>query len=322
MKKASNGPGWSKIVSDTLMKVADKDRDVVAITPAMTVGSKLEDFKKKFPDRLFDVGIAEQHATTLAGGVATQGLKPFLSIYSTFLQRGFDQVVHDICRQNLNVAFGIDRAGLVGADGETHQGVFDISFLRDLPNISIMMPKDADECQDMVYTALEHQSGPIAVRYPRGNAKSAPEERPLQKLPIGKWEVLKEGEDAVILTFGTMIDLALDAANELEKEDYSIKVVNARFIKPLDSKLLKELYKSQIPMLTLEEHALKGGFGSAVLEFFEQENKPMPYVKRMGIPDRFIEHGSVNELLEEVGLTKSGVMDQLKEMVPTKEKRA
>lgn len=322
LKKASNGPGWSKVVSDTLIKVADQDERVVAITPAMTVGSKLEDFKKKFPDRLFDVGIAEQHATTLAGGVATQGMKPFLSIYSTFLQRGFDQVVHDVCRQNLNVAFGIDRAGLVGADGETHQGVFDISFLRDLPNITIMMPKDADECQDMVYTALEHDNGPIAVRYPRGNAKEAPKERPLKKLPIGQWEVLKEGEDAIILTFGTMIDVALEAASELEQNDYTIKVVNARFIKPLDEQMLRKFAQLNIPILTIEEHALKGGFGSAVLEFYEEERRPIPYIQRMGIPDRFIEHGSVNELLEEIGLTKEGIVTKLKEMVPTKEKRA
>ncbi|GEL77377.1 1-deoxy-D-xylulose-5-phosphate synthase [Tenuibacillus multivorans] len=322
LKKASNGPGWSKIVSDTLTKVAEKDEKVVAITPAMTVGSKLEDFKKKFPDRLFDVGIAEQHATTLAGGVATQGMKPFLSIYSTFLQRGFDQVVHDVCRQNLNVAFGIDRAGLVGADGETHQGVFDISFLRDLPNMTIMMPKDANECQHMVYTALEHSDGPIAVRYPRGNAKEAPSDESLKKVPIGTWEVIREGNDAVILTFGTMIDKALETADQLEKEDVSVKVVNARFIKPLDEQMLSEIANLNLPVLTLEEHALQGGFGSAVLEFFESHNIPFPFIKRMGIPDRFIEHGSVDELLEEIGLTTEQITQTLKEMVPSKEKRA
>ncbi|TFB23849.1 1-deoxy-D-xylulose-5-phosphate synthase [Filobacillus milosensis] len=322
MKKSSSGPGWSKVVSDTLMKVAENDSDVVAITPAMTVGSKLEDFKKKFPDRLFDVGIAEQHATTLAGGVATQGLKPFLSIYSTFLQRGFDQVVHDICRQNLNVAFGIDRAGLVGADGETHQGVFDISYLRDLPNMTIMMPKDADECQDMVYTALEYKKGPIAVRYPRGNAKNAPKSDKFKKVPIGKWEIIKEGSDAVILTFGTMIDSALEASEKLEQEDISVRVVNAKFIKPLDKKMLLNIAQTNLPILTVEEHALKGGFGSAVLEFYEEENMVFPYIQRMGIPDRFIEHGSVSELLEEIGLTTDGIVNKLKDMVPTKEKRA
>ncbi|MDV2580942.1 1-deoxy-D-xylulose-5-phosphate synthase [Alkalibacillus haloalkaliphilus] len=322
VKKSSGGPGWSKVVSDTLMQVADHDEKVVAITPAMTVGSKLEDFKSKFPDRLFDVGIAEQHATTVAGGLATQGMKPFLSIYSTFLQRGFDQVVHDVCRQNLNVAFGIDRAGLVGADGETHQGVFDISFLRHLPNMTIMMPKDAQECQDMVYTSLNHQDGPIAVRYPRGNAKDHPVEGQYDMVPIGTWEVLKEGNDLVILTFGTMIEGALDAAADLEKDDISVRVVNARFIKPLDAKMLRQISQEQLPILTVEEHALQGGFGSAVLEFFEEEKGAHPFISRMGIPDRFIEHGSVDDLLEEVGLTAKHIQNEVKEIVPTKEKRA
>ncbi|WP_017186563.1 1-deoxy-D-xylulose-5-phosphate synthase [Alkalibacillus haloalkaliphilus] len=322
VKKSSGGPGWSKVVSDTLMQVADHDEEVVAITPAMTVGSKLEDFKSKFPDRLFDVGIAEQHATTVAGGLATQGMKPFLSIYSTFLQRGFDQVVHDVCRQNLNVAFGIDRAGLVGADGETHQGVFDISFLRHLPNMTIMMPKDAQECQDMVYTSLNHQDGPIAVRYPRGNAKDHPVEGQYEMVPVGTWEVLKEGNDLVILTFGTMIERAMEAAANLEKEDISVRVVNARFIKPLDANMLRQISQEHLPILTVEEHALQGGFGSAVLEFFEEEKVAYPFISRMGIPDRFIEHGSVDDLLEEVGLTAKHIQKEVKEIVPTKEKRA
>ncbi|GAA0458133.1 1-deoxy-D-xylulose-5-phosphate synthase [Alkalibacillus silvisoli] len=322
LKKSSGGPGWSKVVSDTLMQVAEQDEKVVAVTPAMTVGSKLEDFKAKFPNRLFDVGIAEQHATTVAGGLATQGMKPFLSIYSTFLQRGFDQVVHDVCRQNLNVAFGIDRAGLVGADGETHQGVFDISFLRHLPNMTIMMPKDAHECQDMVYTSLNYEEGPIAVRYPRGNANETPKPGQFEMVPIGTWEVLKEGNDLVILTFGTMIDKAMEAASQLEKEDLSIRVVNARFIKPLDYDMLRSIVNEQLPILTVEEHALQGGFGSAVLEFFEEDKLVHPYMRRMGIPDRFIEHGSVDDLLQEVGLTVDHIKNEVKEMAPTKEKRA
>ncbi|WP_188206119.1 1-deoxy-D-xylulose-5-phosphate synthase [Alkalibacillus aidingensis] len=322
LKKSSSGPAWSKVVSDTLMQVAEHDQEVVAITPAMTVGSKLEEFKKKFPDRLFDVGIAEQHATTVAGGLATQGMKPFLSIYSTFLQRGFDQVVHDICRQNLNVAFGIDRAGLVGADGETHQGVFDISFLRDLPNMTLMMPKDAQECQDMVHTSLYHNDGPIAVRFPRGNAKDHPEKGKFNPVPIGSWEVLKNGDDLVILTFGTMVERALTAAASLENYDISVRVVNARFIKPLDHQMLNQIAKENLPILTVEEHALQGGFGSAVLEYYEEQNIHAPLINRMGIPDRFIEHGSVDMLLEEVGLTVSNIENQVREMVPTKEKRA
>ena len=213
----------------------------MAITPAMPVGSKLEGFATEFPERMFDVGIAEQHATTVAAGLATQKMKPFLAIYSTFLQRAYDQVVHDICRQKLNVFIGIDRAGLVGADGETHHGVFDIAFLRHLPNMVLMMPKDENEGQHMVYTAIQYDDGPIAMRFPRGNGLGVPLDETFEEIPIGTWEVLKEGRDAVILTFGTTIPMAMKAANLLEKQGCSVKVVNARFIKPLDSKLLTDL---------------------------------------------------------------------------------
>ncbi|WP_411953407.1 1-deoxy-D-xylulose-5-phosphate synthase [Alkalibacillus sp. S2W] len=322
VKKGSSGKAWSKVISDSLMDLAKTDERIVAITPAMTVGSKLEDFRKAFPDRLFDVGIAEQHATTVSAGLATQGMKPVLSIYSTFLQRGYDQVIHDVCRQNLNVIFGIDRAGLVGADGETHQGVFDISFLRDLPNMKIMMPKDAKEGQNMVHTAVQNDDGPMALRYPRGNASDEPELGDYESIPIGSWEVLKDGEDLVILTFGTMIPRALEAAHSLEKEGISVRVVNARFIKPLDHNLMHQLAQEKLPILTIEEHALQGGFGSAVLEFFEVEKLPFPYISRMGIPDRFIEHGSVDDLLEEVGLTVEKIEQEVKEIVPTQRKRA
>ncbi|NIK12404.1 1-deoxy-D-xylulose-5-phosphate synthase [Alkalibacillus almallahensis] len=322
VKKGSSGKAWSKVISDSLIDLAKTDERIVAITPAMTVGSKLEDFRKAFPDRLFDVGIAEQHATTVSAGLATQGMKPVLSIYSTFLQRGYDQVIHDVCRQNLNVIFGIDRAGLVGADGETHQGVFDISFLRDLPNMKIMMPKDAKEGQNMVHTAVQNDDGPMALRYPRGNASDEPELGDYESIPIGSWEVLKDGEDLVILTFGTMIPRALDAAHSLEKEGISVRVVNARFIKPLDHNLMHQLAQEKLPILTVEEHALQGGFGSAVLEFFEVEKLPFPYISRMGIPDRFIEHGSVDDLLEEVGLTVEKIEQEVKEIVPTQRKRA
>ncbi|MDQ0158581.1 1-deoxy-D-xylulose-5-phosphate synthase [Alkalibacillus salilacus] len=322
VKKGSSGKAWSKVISDSLMDLAKTDERIVAITPAMTVGSKLEDFRKAFPDRLFDVGIAEQHATTVSAGLATQGMKPVLSIYSTFLQRGYDQVIHDVCRQNLNVIFGIDRAGLVGADGETHQGVFDISFLRDLPNMKIMMPKDAKEGQNMVYTAVQNDDGPMALRYPRGNASDEPKLGDYESIPLGSWEVLKDGDDLVILTFGTMIPRALEAANSLEKEGISVRVINARFIKPLDHDLMHQLAQEKLPILTIEEHALQGGFGSAVLEFFEVEKLPFPYISRMGIPDRFIEHGSVDDLLEEVGLTVEKIEQEVKEIVPTQRKRA
>ena len=226
-------------------KLAREDERIVAITPAMPVGSKLEGFASEFPDRMYDVGIAEQHAATVAAGLATQNMKPFLAIYSTFLQRAYDQVVHDICRQNLNVFIGIDRAGLVGADGETHQGVFDIAFLRHVPNIVLMMPKDENEGQHMVYTAINYDDGPIAMRFPRGNGLGVKMDVDFKRIPIGTWEVLKEGEDAAILTFGTTIPMAMEAAAILEKQGISIKVVNARFIKPLDEKMLVEIFSKK-----------------------------------------------------------------------------
>ena len=320
--KDKNVPiAWSKLVSDTVLKMAREDERIVAVTPAMPVGSKLEAFQQEFPHRMFDVGIAEQHATTMAAGLATQNMKPFLAIYSTFLQRAYDQVVHDICRQKLNVFIGIDRAGLVGADGETHQGVFDIAFLRHLPNLVIMMPKDENEGQHMVHTALTYEEGPIAMRYARGNGLGVELDSELKNIPIGTWDVLKEGSDTTILTFGTTISMAMDAAEELEKQGISVKVVNARFIKPLDEKMLHEIFQTNKPVITVEEAVLQGGFGSAVLEFASEHGYYDTRVERMGIPDRFIEHGSVTKLLEEIGLTKEEIINRVKKLVTPTQKR-
>lgn len=315
-------PAWSEVVSESLRKIARTDNRLAVITPAMILGSKLDKFGEEFPDRLFDVGIAEQHATTLSAGLATQGMKPFLAIYSTFLQRGYDQLVHDVCRQNLNVIFGIDRAGLVGADGETHQGVFDVSFLRHLPNMVIMMPKDENEGQHMVHTAVEYDDGPIAVRYPRGNGLGVEMDKEFSSIPIGSWEVLKEGTDAAILTFGTTIPMALEASEELEKKGVSTRVINARFIKPMDEAMLHDLMTSEMPILTLEEAILKGGFGSGVLEFAEENHYHSQVIHRMGIPDRYIEHGSVNELYQEIGLTKEEISNNIQALLPEKQQRA
>ncbi|ALF11471.1 1-deoxy-D-xylulose-5-phosphate synthase [Parageobacillus thermoglucosidasius] len=322
LKPVDAAPSWSELVSETVRKLARTDKRIVAITPAMPVGSKLEGFASEFPERMFDVGIAEQHATTLAAGLASQGMKPFLAIYSTFLQRAYDQVVHDVCRQNLNVFFAIDRAGLVGADGETHQGVFDIAFLRHIPNLVIMMPKDENEGQHMVFTAIQYDDGPIALRFPRGNGLGVKLDEELKKIPIGTWEVLREGRDLAILTFGTMISMALEAAEKLAKENISVKVVNARFIKPMDEAMLHDLLESNIPILTIEEAVLQGGFGSAVLEFAHDHGYHQTVINRMGIPDRFIEHGSVKELLNEIGLTTAHIIDRVKTMIPRKQKRA
>ncbi|WRP05210.1 1-deoxy-D-xylulose-5-phosphate synthase [Rossellomorea aquimaris] len=322
IKPINAPPSWSGLVSETVRKIAREDERIVAITPAMPVGSKLLGFAEEFPDRMFDVGIAEQHATTVAAGLATQDMKPFLAIYSTFLQRAYDQVVHDICRQNLNVFIGIDRAGLVGADGETHQGVFDIAFLRHLPNMVIMMPKDENEGQHLVNTALQYNDGPIALRYPRGNGYGVPMDSELKTIPIGTWEVLKKGTDAAILTFGTTIPMAMEAAAELEKQGLSVRVVNARFIKPMDETMLKSILGEEMPILTIEEAVLQGGFGSGVLEFAQEQGYNNAVIDRIGIPDYFIEHGSVKELLNEIGMTKENVVDRILTITPKKQKRA
>lgn len=316
VKPTAAAPSWSGLVSETVRKLAREDERIVAITPAMPVGSKLEGFAKEFPERMFDVGIAEQHAATMAAGLATQDMKPFLAIYSTFLQRAYDQVLHDICRQNLNVFIGIDRAGLVGADGETHQGVFDIAFMRHMPNMVLMMPKDENEGQHMVNTAIQYDDGPIAMRFPRGNGLGVKMDEQLKTIPIGSWEVLRPGKDAVILTFGTTIKMALQAAEELQKEGKSIRVVNARFIKPLDEGMFNEILSEGLPILTIEEAVLQGGFGSSVLEYIHDKKASHIKVERMGIPDEFIEHGSVDALLEEIGLTKTQVAETLRDLLP------
>ncbi|MED3659053.1 1-deoxy-D-xylulose-5-phosphate synthase [Bacillus velezensis] len=318
VKPKAAAPSWSGLVSGTVQELAREDDRIVAITPAMPVGSKLEGFAKEFPERMFDVGIAEQHAATMAAGMALQGMKPFLAIYSTFLQRAYDQVVHDICRQNANVFIGIDRAGLVGADGETHQGVFDIAFLRHIPNLVLMMPKDENEGRHMVNTALNYEEGPIAMRFPRGNGLGVKMDKELKTIPIGTWEVLRPGKDAVILTFGTTIEMALEAAEELQNEGLSVRVVNARFIKPIDKQMMKAILNEGLPILTIEEAVLEGGFGSTILEYAHDLGMYHTPIDRMGIPDRFIEHGSVTALLEEIGLTKAEVMNRIKLLMPPK----
>ncbi|SDI96313.1 1-deoxy-D-xylulose-5-phosphate synthase [Salimicrobium halophilum] len=322
IKPADAPPAWSEVISEALRREARTDDRIVAVTPAMILGSKLEKFGDEFPDRLFDVGIAEQHATTMSAGLATQGMKPFLAIYSTFLQRGYDQVIHDVARQNLNVIFGIDRAGLVGADGETHQGVFDIAFLRSVPNITLMMPKDENEAQHMVHTAAQYDDGPIAIRYPRGNALGVDVDADPKPIEIGSWETLEKGTDAVILTFGTTIPLALEAREQLESRGVQVEVVNARFMKPMDEAKLHEIFERDIPVITMEEAVLQGGFGSAVLEFQSDHGYVNQRVHRIGLPDRFIEHGSVKDLWKEVGLTVEKVVESVQESLPTTEKRA
>ncbi|MFY3793173.1 1-deoxy-D-xylulose-5-phosphate synthase [Ureibacillus sp. MALMAid1270] len=320
VKSKSTGPAWSSLVSESVRKLMETDKRIVAITPAMPVGSKMEGIQRDFPERFFDVGIAEQHAVTLAAGLATQGMKPYLAIYSTFLQRAYDQVLHDVARQNLNVFIGIDRSGLVGADGETHQGVYDISFLRHIPNIVLMMPKDENEGQHMVKTAIEYNDGPIAMRYPRGNGYGVPLDEEMTTIPIGSWEELRNGHHAAILTFGTTIPMVMEAVEELAAKGIEVKVINARFIKPMDEEMLHEILSTDMPILTVEESVLQGGFGSAVLEF-AADHHFKNNIERIGIPDQFIEQGSVDLLLEEIRITKEEVIQRIEQLVSNKDYR-
>jgi 1-deoxy-D-xylulose-5-phosphate synthase len=320
--KKAGPPSYTGIFARTLEKIAIKDPRIVAITAAMPSGTGLVGFSQKFPDRFFDVGIAEQHATTMAAGLATQEMKPVFAVYSTFMQRAYDQLVHDVCRQNLNVAFAIDRAGLVGADGETHQGVFDIAFLRSLPNMTIMMPKDENELQHMVYTAMQYDGGPIAFRYPRGNGEGVEMDAELTALPIGKAEVLTPGQNVAILAFGNMVPTALKAANMLLAEGITPMVINARFAKPLDEELLFKLAREHYTVITLEEGCLKGGFGSGVIECYTQAGYHDVVVEMIGIPDYYVEHGSVTEQRQETGLTPEHVAQKVRAHWPARRQRA
>ncbi|WP_037463596.1 1-deoxy-D-xylulose-5-phosphate synthase [Shimazuella kribbensis] len=307
-KKKAGAPAYPTVFGDTMIKLADKDKKIVAITPAMITGSKLDKFQEIYPDRCFDVGIAEQHATTFAAGLATQGLKPVLAIYSTFLQRGYDQLIHDVCRQHLNVVFAVDRAGFVGEDGETHQGVYDISFMRSQPGLVIMMPKDENELQHMLYTASKYESGPVAVRYSKSAGVGVSMDEEFELIPIGKFETIREGKHVAILAFGNMVPLAVEAADQLANEGIQAKVVNARFAKPLDEELLLSIHHEGMPIVTVEEGTKIGGFGSAVLEFFAEQNK-VQQVSVLGVPDYYVEHGSINEQRAETGLTTEGIAE-------------
>jgi len=304
-KSVSEGPSYTQVFGETLVRLAQENKNIVAITAAMPDGTGLVEFRSKFPDRFFDVGICEQHAVTFSAGLASEGMRPVATIYSTFLQRAYDQVLHDVCLQDLPVVFALDRGGVVGEDGETHQGLFDLSYLRSLPNMVLMAPKDEDELRHMLYTAVEHP-GPIAVRYPRGQGLGVDFSPTLRRLPIGKAEVVREGEDLLILAIGASVNPSLQAAAELEKLGYQTTVVNARFVKPLDESLILNLAARRGRVLTVEENVLQGGFGSAVLELFMDRGLMVP-VKRLGIPDMFVEHGSPAILREKYGLDAKGI---------------
>ena len=314
---ASAKPTYSELFGKTLADFADNNNKLVAITAAMPSGTGLINFSKRHPDRCFDVGIAEEHAALFACGLAVGGMKPFLAIYSTFLQRAYDMIVHDIALQNLNVALCMDRAGLSGDDGPTHHGLFDIGYLRPVPGIVHMQPKDEDEFCDMLWTMANYHSGPIAIRYPRGVGTGAePKKRP-SILEIGKAEVLRHGSIAAIIALGTMVELALEAAAALEEQGISTAVINARWIKPLDAATIEFFARGCEVVCTMEDHVLHNGFGCAVMEHLAEQQVTTPVV-RIGWPDQFIEHGSVPILRKKHGITAEAAVEKIVAALPAR----
>lgn len=312
-------PSYTNAFSDALIKLSTEDKDVVSITAAMPNGTGISCPMEEFPERCFDVGIAEQHAVTLAAGLASQGMKPVVAVYSTFLQRAYDQIIHDVCLQKLPVTFALDRAGLVGADGPTHHGVFSYAYLRHIPNMVVMSPKDEAELQHMIKTAIDWPE-PVALTYPRSAGVGVPMPQELASLQIGKAELLKEGQDILLLAIGSMVYPALEAAEILTKDGISAAVVNARFVKPIDKALILPLAKSIDKVITIEEHALSCGFGSAVSEMLvEKEQMSGVDMRHMGIPDKFIEHGTRERLLQMNGLTPGGIHKFALQMLTLKE---
>ncbi len=305
---------YTEVFGQTMIKLAEENDRLVAISAAMSEGTGLDKFADLYPKRFFDVGIAESHGVTFACGLAAEGLHPVAAIYSTFTQRAYDQVVHDLCLQNLPVTLALDRAGLVGEDGPTHHGVFDIAYLRHVPNMVVMAPKDENELQHMIKTAVEHP-GPAAVRYPRGTGCGVPMDQELSTLRIGKAELVKDGGDAAIVAIGNMVCASIEAAKRLAEEGLSVAVVNARFVKPIDEEMIVSLAKRTGRIVTAEEHCLHGGFGSAVLECLDAKGVTGVKTLRIGLPDRYIEHGSQKVLRQKYGLDADGIYASVKGFV-------
>jgi len=300
---AAKYPTYTKIFSQTLVNLAGRDEKIIAITAAMADGVGLADFQKEFPKRFFDVGIAEGHAVTFAAGLAASGYKPVVAIYSTFLQRALDEIIHDVCLQNLPVVFAIDRAGIVGEDGATHQGAFDLSYLRMIPNIVIMTPSDENELQNMLKTALEINR-PVAIRYPRGEGTGVKLEKEIKVIPVGKSRIVKDGKDIFIFAAGNLAGASLDVARKFQSENISCGVVDVRFVKPLDIDLLKNISQKTKRIVTVEENVISGGFGSAVCELLKDSDVK---IHTIGLPDKFVEHGSQKDIREIYGLTSDKI---------------
>ncbi|MBA4419020.1 MAG: 1-deoxy-D-xylulose-5-phosphate synthase [Syntrophus sp. (in: bacteria)] len=306
-----NGKTYTDIFGDTMVELAEKDEKIVAITAAMGLGTGLERFSQLFPNRFYDIGIAEQHGVTFSGSLALGGLRPFVAIYSTFLQRAYDQIILDVCLQDLPVVFAVDRSGIVGQDGPTHHGAFDISYFRHIPNMILMSPKDENELRNMLYSAYCYKK-PAAIRYPRGEALGVPLDKEFQEIPLGTWEHLKEGSDIAIIANGVTVHPSLFAAAELEKEGIHCTVINGRFIKPMDREMLKIVASQAKRILTIEENTAIGGFGSGVGEVLAEEGIVIP-VKTMGLPDAFLPHGSQSSLREKTGLDREGIKKAIKD---------
>ena len=314
------GPKYQDVFGHTLVELAEKNKKIVGITPAMASGCSMNIMMEKMPDRAFDVGIAEQHAVTYSAGLAKEGMLPFCNIYSSFMQRGYDQVIHDVAIQNLNVVFCLDRGGLVGEDGATHHGVFDLAYMRIIPNMIVSSPMNEEELRNLMYSAQLQDKGPFTIRYPRGNGVMTDWRKPFKEIETGKGRLLRNGKDLAILTIGHIGNTVVKVCNKLdENEHISVAHYDMRFVKPLDEKLLHSIFKTFQNIITVEDGVLKGGFGSAVLEFMS-DNSYNANVKRLGIPDKFIEHGTVRQLLKECGLDTDGIYNVAVQMLSEKKK--
>lgn len=319
IERANGNTSYTKVFSETLLELAGDDDRIVAITAAMPDGTGLDKFAQAYPDRIFDVGIAEGHAVTFAAGLAAGGLRPVVALYSTFLQRAYDQILHDVCLQNLPVVFAVDRAGIVGEDGPTHHGVFDLSFLRHAPGLVVAAPKDTIELRNLLATALRHD-GPMAIRYPRGGGPCSYEACEPEIMGIGQGERVIEGDDAAIIAIGSTVYPAIEAACQLSRTGTACDVINARFAKPLDEALLESVFEKEIPIVVVEDNIIAGGLGSAVLEFAARHGCSSNRVKLIGAPDAFVEHDSVDRLREKIGLTASRIADTVQDVIGSNER--
>ena len=316
-KGLKSPPAYTNVFADTLIELAKEDEKIIGITAAMPDGTGISKFGKVFPDRTFDVGMAEQHGVGYGGALSIEGFRPVIAIYSTFMQRAYDQIVHDIVGMNLPVTFAMDRAGIVGEDGATHQGLFDIAFLRTLPNMVIMAPKDENELRHMLKTSIYHP-GPSSIRYPRGSGLGVKIDEEIKKIEVGKGEVIKDGKDLAIIAFGSMVDPSMKAAAMLEEKGFSVAVINARFAKPIDKSLIMEYAKKTGCLITTEEHSVQGGFGSAVLEVLQNFDERIPLkTKCIGVPDVLIEHGATGLIKKDLKLDPEGMFETIYAFVNT-----